>query len=143
VITDPIRMCELLVGLPDVNVLAVEDDTSLKVHIELRDPSRRCPDCGEVGGLKERRRVELVDLAAFGRPVRLVWHKHRWTCPSDACGRGSWTSQDPRVAPPRLGMSDRAGRWVTVQVGRHGRTVSEVARELDCDWHTVNDTVRA
>jgi transposase len=24
-----------------------------------------------------------------------------------------------------------------------GRTVAEVARELDCDWHTVNDTVLA
>ena len=34
-------------------------------------------------------------------------------------------------------MTDRAGRWVTEQVGRNGRSVSEVARELDCDWHTV------
>jgi Transposase len=30
--------------------------------------------------------------------------------------------------------------WATVQVGG-GRTVSEVAAELDCDWHTVNDAV--
>jgi transposase len=143
VITDPIRMCELLVGLPDVNVLAVEDETPLRVHIELRDPSRRCPDCGAVGDWKERRRVELVDLAAFGRPVRLVWHKHRWTCGNGECGRGSWTSQDPRVAAPRLGMTDRAGRWVTAEVGRDGSTVSSVARVLGCDWHTVNDTVLA
>ena len=141
VITDPIRMCELLVGLPDVNVLAVEDDIPLRVHVELRNPSRCCPDCGTVGVGKERRRVELVDLPVFGRPTRLVWCKHRWTCVNQACRRGSWTSQDPRVAAPRLGMTDRAGRWVTVQVGRDGRTVSEVARELACDWHTVNDTV--
>ena len=40
-------------------------------------------------------------------------------------------------------MTDRAGRWVTEQVGRLARTVSEVARELGCDWHTVNDTVVA
>ncbi|MGA7272296.1 MAG: ISL3 family transposase [Acidimicrobiia bacterium] len=142
-ICDPIRMCELLVGLPDVNVLAVEDTIPLKVHIELRDPSRCCPDCGETGDWKERRRVELVDLAAFGRPARLVWHKHRWSCVNADCGRGSWTSQDRRIAAPRLGTTDRAGRWVTGQVGRDGRTVSEVARELDCDWHTVNDTVLA
>jgi len=38
-------------------------------------------------------------------------------------------------------MTDRAGRWATWQVGRLGRTVAEVARELGCDWHTVNDTV--
>lgn len=37
-ITDPIAMCELLVGLPDVNVLAVEDTTPLRVHIELASP---------------------------------------------------------------------------------------------------------
>jgi len=143
VITDPIRMCDLLVGLPDVNLLAVEDETPLKVHIELRKPSRRCPDCGERGELKERRRVELVDLAVFGRSCRLVWHKHRWTCGNQACERGSWTSQDARIAAPRLGMTDRAGRWVTGEVGRDGRTVSSVARVLACDWHTVNDTVLA
>jgi transposase len=40
-------------------------------------------------------------------------------------------------------MTDRAGRWVTEQVGRFGRTVNEVAVELGCDWHTVNDTVIA
>jgi transposase len=40
-------------------------------------------------------------------------------------------------------MTDRAGRWVTEQVGRHGRTVNEVALELGCDWHTINDTVLA
>ena len=40
-------------------------------------------------------------------------------------------------------MTDRAGRWVTEQVGRAGRAVSEVAREIECDWHTINDTVIA
>lgn len=40
-------------------------------------------------------------------------------------------------------MTDRAGRWVTEQVGRCGRTVNEVAVELGCDWPTVNDTVMA
>lgn len=28
-------------------------------------------------------------------------------------------------------------------MGRKGRTVNEVAEELGCDWHTVNDTVVA
>ena len=40
-------------------------------------------------------------------------------------------------------MTDRAGRWCTAQVGRLGRTVAEIARELGCDWHTVNDAVIA
>lgn len=36
--------------------------------------------CGERGALAEvedRPVVQLVDLAAFGRPVRTVWRKHR------------------------------------------------------------------
>ncbi len=37
-------------------------------------------------------------------------------------------------------LTTRAAKWATVQVGS-GRTVSEVAGELDCDWHTVNDAV--
>ena len=37
-------------------------------------------------------------------------------------------------------LTTRAAKWATVQVGT-GRTVSEVAGELDCDWHTVNDAV--
>ena len=32
---------------------------------------------------------------------------------------------------------------MTEQVGRWGRTVNEVAVELGCDWHTVNDAVIA
>jgi transposase len=40
-------------------------------------------------------------------------------------------------------MTDRAGRWACEQVGRLGRTVAEVARELGCDWHTVNGAVIA
>ena len=42
-----------------------------------------------------------------------------------------------------MGLTDRAGRWATEQVGRHGRSVSEVADDLACDWHTVNDAVIA
>jgi hypothetical protein len=40
-------------------------------------------------------------------------------------------------------LSARAGRWVTEQVGRHARTVKEIAVELGCDGHTINDTVVA
>lgn len=143
--TNPIRICELLVGLPDVVVLGVDDAAGepLRVHVEARLGRPECPCCGGPVWRKDRNRVVLVDLPAFGRPVRLVWHKQRWECPADACRVGSFTAQAPRIAPARAAMTDRAGRWVTEQVGRLGRTVSEVARELGCDWHTVNDAVIA
>lgn len=141
--TNPTRMCELLVGLPEVNVLGVEDrvDRPLRVHIESRVDQAWCRSCGCRAAVKDRPPVSFVDLPCFGRPTRLVWHKHRWSCRQRECGAGSWTVVDDRIAVARAALSDRAARWVTVQVGRLGRSVNEVAVELGCDWHTVNDAV--
>ncbi len=138
-------MCELLVGLPDVNVLAVDDvaDGPLRVHVETRRGRPQCRRCGGSVLAKDRATVELVDLPCFGRPTRLVWRKRRWACRRLSCDLGSFTETAPTVAAPRVAMTDRAGRWVTEQVGRNGRTVNEVAVELGCDWHTINDSVIA
>ena len=143
---DPTRMCGLLVGLPDVVVLGVVDDgegVPLRVYVEMRNGSRACAGCAEPSGVKERPEVELVDLPVFGRQARLVWRKHRLVCRQADCAVVSWTVENPAIAAPRLALMDRAGRWVTEQVGRCGRTVNEVAIELGCDWHTVNDAVIA
>jgi transposase len=139
---DPTRMCELLFGLPAVNVLGIDDRVdAVVVYVESRQSKPGCPSCGTAAWVKDRPPVELVDLPCFGRRARLVWHKHRWRCPDGDCEVGSWTGEDPRISPPRGAMTDRAGRWVCDQVGRLGRIVAEVARELGCDWHTVNDAV--
>ena len=141
---DPTRACELLVGLPDVNVLDVIDDGErLCVVIEQRTARPACTACATVAWVKDRPVVELVDLTAFGRPVVLVWRKHRWHCPNRECATGSWVGEDERIAPPRMLMTSRAGRWATRQVGKHGRAISGVAGELACDWHTINATVVA
>jgi transposase len=143
--TDPTRMCALLVGLPDVDVLAVDDrrGAAIVIVVESRLEAAWCTQCGVRARVKDRPPVVLVDLPCFGRPARLVWRKHRWRCPAAECPEGSWTQVDERIAAPRMAMTDRAGRWATVQVGRLGRSVSEVADELGCDWHTVNDAVLA
>ena len=81
--TDPTRMCQLLVGLPDVVVVGVgEWPRWLQVAITARAPSSTCPGCGLGGHDHGRRQVVLVDLAVFGRPCRLVWNKQRWRCPN-------------------------------------------------------------
>ena len=76
--------------------------------------------------------MELVDLPAFGRPVRLVWHKRRWRCGQRGCPFGTVTEQDSAIAPPRERLTTRAGR---------GRPLKEVASELGCSWHPVNMSV--
>jgi transposase len=118
VVTEPIRMCELLVGLPDVNVLAVADPsptTALRVEVEARvETPVTCDACGAVANIKDRPPVVLVDLPAFGRPTRLVWRKRRWQCPDPRCVTASWTELEPRIAAPRMSMTSRAGRWSTL-----------------------------
>jgi len=42
-----------------------------------------------------------------------------------------------------MALSDRAGRWVTEQVGRHAWSIDEIAVELGSDRYSVNDTVMA
>lgn len=144
-IIDPTRVCELLVGLGEVTIRGAVDESSgpVVVHIETRVDRPVCHGCGGSVWVKDQRPVELIDLPAFGRAARLVWHKRRWTCPSVGCAVGSFTESASHIAPARLVMTDRAGRWVTEQVGRFHRSVNEIAVELGCDWHTINDTVIA
>ena len=68
--TNPIRVCELLVGLPDVNVLGVEDLAGgpIRVHVECRTPRPGCRECRTVPVVKDRPAVELVDLARVRAP---------------------------------------------------------------------------
>ena len=142
---NPTRVCELLVGLGEVDVVGVEDAPGgpLVVHICRRGARPPCGGCGGVVWSKGTAAVRLVDLAAFGRPVRLVWHKRRWWCPTAACGVASFTEVDEAIAPARAALTARAARWATVQVGRDARPVADVAAELGCDWHTVNRAVVA
>ena len=136
-------MLERLVGLPRVRVLAVEKDP-LRIHVETRlEAGVRCSACGTPARVKDRDQVPLTDLPCFGRRATLVWHKRRWHCPQPLCPTTSWTETCRAIAPPRLKLTDRAGRWATYQVGCHGRTVAEVAADVGADWHTVNDAVLA
>ena len=136
--TDATRMCALLVGLPDVRVVGVGEwpqwlriviatDARAAVVLRTAGASSRCP----------RGRCWSICRCSAGRPG--------WCgASSDGVARraaGRWTEQDPRIASARCALTTRAARWATVQVGRHGRSVAEVADDLSSDWHTVMDAV--
>lgn len=142
---DPTRMCELVVGLPDIDVIGVDDPGPgrLVVVVEPREQRPVCERCGTQAWVKDRREVDLVDLPAFDQCVILRVVRTRWRCPRFWCGVGSWTIEHPEIAPAGHRLTTRAGRWVCEQVGRYARSVSEVADGLGCDWHTVNDAVVA
>ena len=100
----------------------------------------RCPSCDGQAQVKERPVVHYVDLPVYGVPMSLAWKKHRMRCVNPTCPKRSWVLSDHRIAAKNCLLTTRAAKWATVQVGG-GRTVSEVAAELSCDWHTVNDAV--
>ena len=125
--SDPTRMCALLVGLSDVTIIGVGDWPNwLRIEVASVTARPSCL-CGVAAHRHGVRVVVLVDLPCFGRATRLVVHKQRWRCP--ACGR-SWTGQDSTIASSRCAMTTRAARWATLQVGRHGRSVSEAVAEV-------------
>jgi transposase len=140
---DPTRMCQLLVGLPDVEVLGVAqpEPGELVVMIEQREDRPSCGRCGSSAWVKDHREVDLVDLPAFGQTVLLRVLRTRWSCPRFKCGVGSWSIEHLGIAPAGHRLTTRAARWVTEQVGRCGRTVNEIAVELGADWHTINTAV--
>ncbi len=86
------RMCELLVGLGDVDVLGVDDTNAEFVEVTVRARTSRvfCHSCGVLAGLKEWQPTQLVDLGCFGRPAPLCWRKRRWRCnqAGSVSGRG-------------------------------------------------------
>ena len=109
--SDPIAMCELLAGLPEVTVHDVTDTGErLRVEVETRAERPLCHGCGRRAQVKDRDMVELTDLPCFGTPAVLAWRKTRWWCPQ---GCGSFTELAPGIAAARLRITDRAARWAT------------------------------
>ena len=78
--SDPTLMCELLVGLGEVDVVGINDDGRGLLWVTVRSRSSRpvCAGCAGPVWSKGDRPVRLVDLPVFGRPVRLWWRKRRW-----------------------------------------------------------------
>ncbi|RAV05297.1 ISL3 family transposase [Mycolicibacterium sp. GF69] len=138
---EPSQIVEALVGLKDVRVLAYRRvGPDVELVIEQSTVQRMCSTCGGRGQIKERPTVRYVDLPVYGQPMRLAWRKHRFICRRQDCPGGSWTSGDHRIAAKNCLLTTRCAKWATMQVGT-GRAVSDVAQELSCDWHTVNDAV--
>ena len=141
VLTDPTEILEALVGLKDVRVVHYQRRASdVELCVEQVVSDVRCPQCHRRAQIKERPLVTYVDLPVYGFPMRLTWKKHRMRCRNEECTMASWVLRDHRIAAKNCLLTTRAAKWATEQVGT-GRTVLEVAKELNCDWHTINDAV--
>jgi transposase len=100
-----------------------------------------CPQCGVVATAQDRMTVAYRDLAAFGRPARLVWRKRRWRGEESLCAMRTWTEGSAAFSARCL-LTNRAGRECCLQVGLNARPVAQMARELGVCWDTVMAAVR-
>lgn len=138
---DAIGLAEALLGLDGFRVLAVSETVAeVVIRIETTRRLVGCPGCGVRAVAHARTRVELRDLAAFGRPARLVWCKRRWRCEEPACPVRTWTETSPAFSSRCL-LTRRAGLEACLQVGRNARPVRQLADELGVCWDTVMDAV--
>ena len=139
--SDGTGLAELLLGLDGFRVLTVlENPAELVIDVETTVEIEGCSACGPRAEAQDRMPVEVRDLACFGRPVKLVWHKRRWRCVDGDCDARTWTETSEH-ASSRTILTRRAGVESCRQVGMNARPVAGLARELGVCWSTVMDAV--
>ena len=139
--SDGIGLAEALLGLDGFRVLAVSEvPDELIVTIETTRDFVGCGRCGVRAEAHDRMRIEIRDLACFGRPARLVWVKRRWRCVEPACDAKTWTERSEHV-DAQVVLTRRAGVEACRQVGENARSVAGVAREFGVCWWTVMNAV--
>nr|AAA79335.1 putative transposase [Nocardia asteroides] len=70
------------------------------------------------------------------RPL-LVWRKRKWLCTNTSCDRKVFTESTPGV-PSRARVTPRAKALLVEAVLDGDRSVSAVAGDYGCAWHTVH-----
>ncbi len=138
---DGIGLVEALLGLPGFRVLDVtENSDELVIAIESTATVEGCASCGVRAEAHDRMPIAIRDLACFGRPARLVWHKRRWRCREELCDARTWTEHSDHV-DAQVVLTRRAGVEVCRQVGENARPVSQLADEFGVCWWTIMNAV--
>jgi len=139
--SDGIGMAEVLLGLSGFGVLdVVEHDAEVVIRVETTATRAFCRSCGVRAEPQDRMRVDVRDLACFGRPARLVWSKRRWRCREPLCRARTWTETCEHV-DAQVVLTRRAGIEACRQVGENARPVSQLADELGACWWTIMNAV--
>lgn len=125
-----------------VLVGAVEENGELHLAVETTASRAACPECGVWARSKGRKMVQVRDMPAGGRPVRLWWRKRRWYCPDPDCEHKTWTEEAEGIRA-RAVLTERAGRDICRRVGQEAASVAEMAREYLVAWSTAMAALEA
>jgi transposase len=107
------------------------------------EQARCCPQCGQrAARMKQWTTTRPRGLSVGGRPVRLLWRKRRWYCPTPGCPRKSFTEQVVQV-PARARLTTRLREGVGAAVADAGRTIVQAARDHGVSWPVVADAFTA
>jgi len=129
-----------LLGMEGFVVLSTtEEDGDLFVLVETTRNVVGCSGCGVRAEGHGRSVVQVRDLPAGGRPVRLVWRKRRWRCVDPECATKTFVEDTALVEGS---LAARAATEICRRVGQDGSSVAQVARELGVCWATAMDCVR-
>jgi transposase len=133
--TDGSGAATALLGMDDFVVLSMtEHEDELWLLVETAPGPMGCPSCGVRATGHGRSTVQVRDLPASGRAVRLVWRKRRWRCGDPDCEKQTFTEQSELVEGS---LTTRAAREVCRLVGEEARSVASVARRFGIGWHTA------
>jgi transposase len=119
-------------GMDGFVVLAsIEKDGELFISVETTADVVGCASCGVRAVGHGRSVVQVRDQPVGGRPVRLIWKKHRWLCRDPDCSTKTFTESNDLTEGS---LTTRAAREICRLVGEDGFSVAKTARDFGIGW---------
>jgi transposase len=129
----------LLFDLDGFRVVSVVESagTGREVLVEGVSGEQACPACGVFSARVHSRWVQRIKDLPYGRSLDVRWRKRRWACDESACRRRTFSESNDQVGPGRR-LTRRLRDRLEEAVSGSLRSATDVAREYDVSWWSVN-----
>lgn len=129
----------MLFDLDGFRVVSVVESagTGREVLVEGVSGEQACPACGVFSARVHSRWVQRIKDLPYGRSLDVRWRKRRWACDESACRRRTFSESNDQVGPGRR-LTRRLRDRLEEAVSGSLRSATDVAREYDVSWWSVN-----